>query len=344
VIGARTVWFERPGVASLRREPLREPGPLEVRVRALCSGVSAGTERRVLLGRVPPAARALMALPTMRGAFELPVAYGYATVGVVEAEGPVTLGASPRPPGLPGERLGERVFVLHPHQDVFVVPASALRPLPPGPPAERLVLAANLETAVNVVWDAEIGLGDRVVVSGSGVVGLLIARLCRRAGAAAVLAIERDPARAALAVALGATASVPSAVAAGAEIAAADVLIEASGAPEVLAALVAHAGPGARVVVASWYGDEVVGLPLGGTFHPHRLTLRSSQVANLDPRRQGRWTHERRWALAGELLADEGLDALIAPSTPLEEAPALYAELARGVAWYPPQRVLDARG
>ncbi len=318
---ARTVWFERPGVAALRREPLREPGPGEVRVRAICSGVSAGTERLVLLGRVPPAVRPLMALPAMRGGFELPVAYGYATVGEV---------------------LGERVFVLHPHQDVFVVPASALRPLPAGIPAERLVLAANLETAVNVVWDAELGLGDRVVVSGLGVVGLLIAWLCRRAGAA-VLGVDRDPARAALAVTLGATAQAGEALSATPAIEAADVLIEASGAPAMLAALVAHAGPAARVVVASWYGDDAVSLPLGGTFHPHRVTLRSSQVANLDARRLGRWTFARRWALVAELLADDALDCLIAPSTPLEEAPALYAELARGVPWHPPQRVLDAR-
>jgi 2-desacetyl-2-hydroxyethyl bacteriochlorophyllide A dehydrogenase len=330
---ARAVWFERPGVAALRREPLRDPGPGEARVRAVCSGVSAGTERLVLLGRVPPSARAVMALPAMKGGFELPIAYGYATVGVVEALGPSTS----------GERLGERVFVLHPHQDVLVAPASALRPLPAGLPAERLVLAASLETAVNVIWDAEVGLGDRVVVSGLGVVGLLIARLAHRAGASTVLGVDPDPARAALAVALGATGAVPSMVAATPAVAAADVLIEASGAPDALASLVAHAGPSSRVVVASWYGDEVVGLPLGGTFHPHRVTLRSSQVANLDPRRLARWTHERRWALAGELLADAALDRLIAPSVPLSDAPALYAELARGAPWHPPQRVFDAR-
>jgi threonine dehydrogenase-like Zn-dependent dehydrogenase len=333
VTDARTLWFERPGVAALRREPLREPGPGEVRVRALCSGVSAGTERLVLLGRVPEAARAIMALPAMRGGFELPVAYGYATVGLVEAVGP----------GVSGERLGERVFVLHPHQDVLVVPALALRPLPAGPPAERLVLAANLETAINVVWDAEVGLGDRVVVTGLGVVGLLVTWLARRAGASVVVGIDRDPARAALGVALGATAAAASTEATALDVEAADVLIEASGSPALLAALLASAGPEARVVVASWYGDALVGLPLGGRFHPHRVTLRSSQVGNLDPRRRARWTFERRWALAGELLADAALDGLIAPSVPLSLAPALYDELARGVPWHPPQRVLDAR-
>jgi 2-desacetyl-2-hydroxyethyl bacteriochlorophyllide A dehydrogenase len=337
---ARTVWFERPGVAALRREPLREPGPGEVRVRAICSGVSAGTERLVLLGRVPVAARAMMALPAMKGGFELPVAYGYATVGVVEAVGP-GYGAEPAP-GASGDRLGERVFALHPHQDVLVVPVGALRPLPDGPPAERLVLAANLETAINVVWDAEIGLGDRVVVTGLGVVGLLVAWLARRAGASVVIGVDRDPARGALSVALGADSAETSTEAAGVD--AADVLIEASGSPALLADLLASAGPEARVVVASWYGDAPVGLPLGGRFHPHRVTLRSSQVGALDPRRRARWTLERRWALAGDLLTDAALDRLIAPSVLLSAAPALYDELARGVVWHPPQRVIDAQG
>jgi hypothetical protein len=109
-------------------------------------------------------------------------------------------------------------------------------------------------------------------------------------------------------------------------------------------------GPGeARVraicsgVMASWYGDAPVDLPLGGRFHPHRVTLRSSQVGGLDPRRRGRWTVSRRWALVGELIDDAALHLLIAPSTPLSEAPALYDELARGASWHPPQRVMDAR-
>src|SRR5262249_49802558 len=139
--------------------------------------------------------------------------------------------------------------------DVLVALLAALRPLPSGPPAERLVLAANLETAVNVVWDAEIALGDRVVIAGLGVVGALVARLCRRAGASSGVAVDPQPQRAPLALALGATATSASLESAAREIAAADVLIDASGASAALAALVASAGPEARVVAASWYGD-----------------------------------------------------------------------------------------
>jgi threonine dehydrogenase-like Zn-dependent dehydrogenase len=331
-VRARAVWFERPGIAAVRDEPLAAPGDGEVLVRALCTGISAGTERLVLRAEVPPEARGVMALPSMRGGFELPIAYGYAAVGVIDALGPGVLGA----------RRGERVFALHPHQDRFVVASSALRPLPSGPPAARLVLAPSLETAINVVWDADVGLGDRVVVTGLGVIGLLVAWLARRAGAAEVIAFDPDAERAALASAFGATG-----IAGGVDASAAgeaDVLVECSAAPSALAALVGSAGPEARVVVASWYGGRHAALPLGGTFHPNRVTIRSSQVAAVAARRRDRWTTARRWGLGCALLEERGLDRLVAPAVPFDEAPRLYAELAAGARWMPPQRVLDPAG
>jgi 2-desacetyl-2-hydroxyethyl bacteriochlorophyllide A dehydrogenase len=326
---ARAVWFESPGVAAVREEPLREPGAGEILVQGICSGISAGTERLVLSGTVPPEARSIMALPQMRGSFELPVSYGYALVGRIEAVGA----------DIEATRIGERVLLFHPHQDRIIAPIEAIRPLPEGPPSERLVLLPNLETAVNVVWDAGVALGDRVLVTGLGVVGLLIVHLAARAGADQIVAVDPDPNRRALALALGATAAI--AEPEPAVVAECDVSIEASGSPRALAALVEHAGIEASVIVASWYGSTVAALSLGGRFHPHRVTLRSSQVGRIDPRRSARWSHARRWALAGELCRDGGLDRLIAPSVPLTQAPAVYAELARGIRWSPPQRVFD---
>lgn len=326
---ARAVWFESPGVAAVREEPLRAPGAGEVLVQAICSGISAGTERLVLSGTVPPEARSIMALPQMRGSFELPVSYGYALVGQIEAAGA----------GVDASRLGERVLLLHPHQDRVVAPIDALRPVPDGAPSPRLVLLPNLETAINVVWDAGVALGDRVLVTGLGIVGLLVAHLAARAGAAQIVAVDPDPDRRALALALGATAALAELDPAG--VAESDVSIESSGSSSALAALVEHAGLEASVVVASWYGSTIASLALGGRFHPHRVTLRSSQVGRIDPRRSARWSHARRWALAGELCCHEDLDLLIAPSIPLAQAPAVYAELARGERWSPPQRVFD---
>ena len=326
---ARAIWFESPGIAAVREEALREPGAGEVRVQAICSGISAGTERLVLSGTVPREAHAIMALPQMRGGFDLPISYGYALVGRIAAVGA----------GVEAHRLGERVLLLHPHHDQVIAPIEAIRPLPEGPPPERLVLLPSLETAINVIWDADVALGDRVLVTGLGVIGLLLVHLAARAGAHEIFAVDPDPDRRAMAIALGATAAF--AEPDPAVVAACDVSIEASGSPRALAAIVEHAGLEASVILASWYGSASTALALGGRFHPHRVTLRSSQVGRIDPRRSARWSHARRWALAMELARDADLDRLIAPSVPLSQAPAVYAELAAGVRWSPPQRVFD---
>jgi Zinc-binding dehydrogenase len=316
---ARTVWFERAGVASVREEPLAEPRDGEAIVRGRFSGVSAGTERLVLAGRVPEAVRDAMALPAMRGSFALPIAYGYALVGDVERE-----------PDAP-------VFTMHPHADLVIAPRAALRPLPRGVPGPRLTLAANLETAINVVWDAETALGDRVVVLGLGVVGLLTARLLSRSGVH-VLGVDPDADRRALAADLGidSLASAPAAA-----LRDADAIVDASGSPIALQTAIDGAGPDARVVVASWYGDTVAPLALGGGFHARRVRVVSSQVGRLPPHRLARWDHARRFALVVEELADPALDRLVAPAVPLSDAPRLYAELARGARWSPPHRVFD---
>jgi len=328
VTRARAIWFERPGVAALRDEPLPDPGPREALVRTLACGVSAGTERLVLMGRVPPDIHAVMALPAQRGSFDLPTSYGYAAVGIVEAIG---AGTSP-------DLLGRTVFALHPHHDRFISNEQALRPLSKDIPAPRATLAANLETALNAVWDAEIALGERVVVVGLGVVGQLVARLATRAGGH-VACIDPDERRNTLARDLGCAAALPSIDAA--IVAEADVLIEASGSPEALAALVASAGSEARILVVSWYGERGVPLPLGGRFHPNRVTIRSSQVGAIPPARRARFTFERRFSVVNELLRDDHLDRLVGPLVPFTDAPRLYTSLAAGEAWNPPHRVLD---
>lgn len=325
---ARAIWFERPGVAALRAERLVDPERGEVVVRTLYSGISAGTERLVLAGTVPREAREAMTLPSMRGSFDFPICYGYAAVGVIEES---ARGEAPPP--------SARVLALYPHRDRFVANAAELSRLPDGVPAPRLVLAPSVETAITIVWDAGVSLGHRAVVVGLGVIGLLVVRLAARGGAAHIAAVDRDPARRDLARALGAAETWASVDEAPVE--AADALIEASGSPELLAPLCARAGVDARIVVASWYGARTATLPLGGLFHPHRASIRSSQVARIPPERRDRWDRARRWGLACTLLADDALDALIAPPVPLADAPAVYAELASGAPWCPPQRVFD---
>ena len=180
---ARALWYARKGVAELRPAPLPRPRPGEARVRTLFSGISRGTERLVFNGAVGQSEWERMRGPNQEGAFPFPVKYGYCATGVVE-EGPAEL-------------VGRTVFCLHPHQDFFNVPAAALVPVPDGVPARRATLAANMETALNALWDGGAGPGDRIVVVGAGVVGLLVTSLAARLPGAEVTAVDMDAGRAA---------------------------------------------------------------------------------------------------------------------------------------------------
>ncbi|MBS0347580.1 MAG: zinc-binding alcohol dehydrogenase [Proteobacteria bacterium] len=306
---AQAFWTVAPGRGEIRRTPLRAPGADEVLVRSLRSGISRGTESLVFRGQVPPSQWTAMRCPFQEGDFPGPLKYGYASVGCVEA-GPAAL-------------LGRRVFCLYPHQDWYVVPADAVIPLPDAVSDARGVLAANMETALNGLWDATPRLGDRVAVIGAGVVGSLVAALAARIPGVRVELIDRDPRRAGLAARLGCAFATPEQASADA-----DLVIHASGHPDGLATALRIAGFEASVVELSWYGDQPVALPLGEAFHARRLTLRSSQVGSVATPQRARWSHRRRLALALELLADPVFDALLSGESPLAELPAVLPRLA----------------
>lgn len=289
---ARALWIVGQGQAELRTEPLPEPGAGEVLVRTAFSGISRGTESLVLRGGVPEDQQEVMRAPFQAGAFPWPVKYGYTSVGRVEA------GALPK---------GTPVFCLYPHQDAYVVPIEAVTPLPDGLPLQRVVLASNLETAVNAAWDAGVGPGDRVSVVGGGVVGGLVAWLLGRMPGVEVELVDVQPARAALADAIGVRFASPDAATGDR-----DCVIEASGAAAGLATAIGLAGVEARVVVLSWYGAGAVPVPLGGGFHSRRLILRSSQVGRIPPGRAPRFTFRRRLQTVLSLLAEgPELEALV---------------------------------
>lgn len=308
---ARQFWVRVPGSGEIVAAPLPSRQEGEVLVRTLFTGVSRGTESLVFRGRVPESQREAMRAPFQEGDFPAPVKYGYANVGEV-LEGPEDL-------------RGRAVFCLFPHQDRYIVPAAAVTPLPEGVPAERAVLAANMETAVNAVWDATPGPGDRIVVFGGGVVGTLVAWLCNALPGARVTLIDPDESRSATAEALGLTfrSSPPGS-------ADADLVVHASGNPQGLVEALAAAGPEATVLELSWFGDRPVTLPLGEAFHHRRLTLRSSQVGRIPAHRQPRWTHERRMELALSLLEEPALDALITGESPFDQLPQLMQRLTGG--------------
>ena len=298
----KALWYVEPGIAVLRDEQVA-PGPDDLCVRAHFGAISRGTEALVFAGRVPQTEYQRMRGPHMGGVFPFPVKYGYAIVGTVYSG----------PPHLHG-RMG---FALHPHQDLFALPPDGFIPLPEGVPPQRAVLAANMETALNAVWDGVPGPADRIAVIGAGVVGALVAFLCAQVPGTDVVLVDIDPARAALARALGVTFASP-----GGAPKDCDLVFHASGSASGLATAFDLAGDEARIIEMSWYGAGEAAIPLGGTFHSRRLTIASSQVGKVAPSHRPRWTPARRMAAALGLLRDARLDALIAPPIRFADLPA----------------------
>src|SRR6056297_1413179 len=231
---ARAFWSVAPGRGEIRAEHLAPVDSGSVRIEARYSAVSRGSESLVFGGHVPESEHARMRAPFQRGEFPFPVCYGYACVGDV-LEGPSPL-------------RGRSVFCLHPHQDRFVVPVDAVVPLPEDVPPARAVLAANLETALNAVWDGRPGPGDRIAIVGGGVVGLLVGALCSALPGSRIALVDASAARREVAKALGMTFHAPDAAPAEC-----DLVFHASGSPEGLTTALSCAGPEATVIELSWY-------------------------------------------------------------------------------------------
>lgn len=313
IITAQACWTVAPGRAEIRSEALPALAAGEVRVRTLHTGVSRGTEGLVFRGEVPVSEAQRMRAPFQVGEFPGPVKYGYVNVGVVEAG--------------PAELLGCTVFCLYPHQTVYQVPASAVVRLPGDVPPARAVLAANLETAINALWDAAPRLGDRIAVVGGGTLGLLVAWLAAQMPGCQVEVVDTEASRADVAGALGASFALPAHARADA-----DLVVHTSGHAAGLATSLRLAAFEATVLELSWYGSRSVSVPLGEAFHSQRLTLKSSQVGQVATPQRGRWSHRRRLELALSLLANPVLDRLITHTAPFHELPNVLERLSKGAA------------
>jgi threonine dehydrogenase-like Zn-dependent dehydrogenase len=308
---AHAFWLRAPGCGEIRPVGLPEPGPDDVVVRTMRSGISRGTETLVFRGGVPPDQRARMRAPFQEGDFPGPVKYGYLNVGAVEQG--------------PPELCGRTVFCLYPHQTAYVVPAGAVSVVPEAVPPARAVLAGTVETAVNALWDAAPLVGDRVAVVGGGMVGCCVARLLRRFPAVHVTLVDVDPARADVATALGVDFALPDDAEAGC-----DLVVHTSATSAGLQRSLDLLAPEGTVIDLSWYGDAEVRLSLGGAFHAGRLGIRSSQVGTISPARAARRTAADRMALALDLLRDAAFDALLTGESHFDELPAVIARLAAG--------------
>ena len=307
---ARAFWVTAPGQGEIRAEDLPTPADDDVVVRTLYSGVSRGTEAMVFAGRIPETEWQRMRAPFQAGDFPAPIKYGYASVGIVEHG--------------PPELAGRKVFSLYPHQTRYLVPAAAVHVLPEGVPPSRAVLAANMETALNALWDARPHVGDRIAVVGAGTVGCLTAWLSSGIAGCRVELVDVNPRRAETAAALNLPFADPQSATPDV-----DVVIHASGAPAGLELALSLAGTEAVITELSWFGDTRVTLPLGGAFHARRLTLTSSQVGTIPAAQRSRWTTKRRMRLALSMLDDPALDVLITGESDFDALPEVMAMLTK---------------
>lgn len=307
---AQAYWTLGGQQGEIRPERLTATAVDQVQVRTLYSGISRGTESLIFREQVPQSEYQRMRAPFQAGELPGPVKYGYANVGIVEQG--------------PDELCGKTVFCLFPHQTRYQVPISAVVPLPDDVPPELAVLGANMETAVNGLWDAAPRVGDRIAVVGGGVVGVLLSWLCARIPGTRVQLVDTNPHRAQIAWAMGADFSSP-------ELAQQDndLVIHTSGNPQGLTTALTLAGRESEIIEMSWFGVQAATLPLGEAFHSRRLSIRSSQVGTISPARAARRNHHQRLTQAIGLLNDPVLHAVINETSHFHDLPDTMARLSK---------------
>jgi NADPH:quinone reductase-like Zn-dependent oxidoreductase len=311
VATARAFWITGPGHGEIRQQTLAAPRAHEARIRTLYSAVSRGTETLVFAGRVPRSEYARMRAPFQEGDFPAPIKYGYISVGVVESG--------------PPDWEGSEVFCLYPHQDLYNAPLGSLCRIPRGVPPARAVLAANMETALNALWDSGVDRGADLSVIGAGTLGCLCAWLARRHFHANVQLIDIDASRARVAEQLGVEFATPQTATSDRS-----VILHTSASAAGLTTAIELAAFEALIVELSWYGDTMTAISLGGAFHSRRLTLKASQVGHVAATMRGHATHRSRLQRALRLLSDSSLDCLVDAESPFEQLPEILAELTSG--------------
>jgi 2-desacetyl-2-hydroxyethyl bacteriochlorophyllide A dehydrogenase len=312
----RSLWFVGAGRVDFRDEGVGPPSTGEALVQTLYSAISPGTEMLVYRQQVPADMPVDESIGALAGTFTYPLKYGYAAVGRVVALGPEVEAAW-------RDRM---VFAFNPHETHFVAATRDLIPLPDDVDAETALFLANMETAVNFLLDGAPLVGERVVVLGQGVVGLLTTALLARLPLATLTTFDLYPLRRSASVSLGAHASLDPADALPTALDA-DLTYELSGSPATLDLAIAVTGFGGRIIVGSWYGEKRTQLDLGGRFHRSRLRLSSSQVSTLTPELLARWTKARRLGVAWDMLRRVEPARFITHRIPFHDAPQAYDRL-----------------
>ena len=318
-----SLYFTAPRHVSVRKESLPSPGRGQALVRTLLSAISPGTELLIYRGEFPPDLPLDENIPALAGAFAYPLRYGYAAVGEV-----IGLGAD-----LDSTWLGRQVFAFQPHASNFLVPVDELLPLPEGLAVEEAVFLPNMETALNFVLDGGPLIGEKVVIFGQGIVGLLTTALLAQFPLADLITLDHYPIRRQASLDLGAHASLDPSdpqelklgrARLGGAFSGADLVYELSGNPAALDQAIDYCGFNGRVVIGSWYGSKRASLDLGARFHRSRMRLISSQVSSLAPELSGRWGKARRFEVAWEMLQKVQPSRFITHRFPITQAAKAY--------------------
>lgn len=325
---AQQLWFTGVEQLELREQELSGPGADELLVEVECSAISAGTEMLVYRGQIPNEMALDANIAALQNQQQYPLQYGYASVGIVKTTG---INVDPK-------WLGQRVFAFQPHASYFITTLANLIPVPADIAAEDAVFLPNMETAVNLIQDGSPALGERVVVLGQGIVGLLVSSLLAQFPLAALFGVDAIPLRRERALQLGVSkvfdpfstadiSALKQQLSVAENLKGADLIYEVSGAPDALNLAISLSGFSSRIVIGSWYGNKTAAIDLGGDAHRNRLNISTSQVSSLAPELSGRWDKARRFELSWQMLRNLRPGQLITHRAPLSDAPALYQRL-----------------
>lgn len=327
-VHAQQLWFTGVEQIDVREQIFTAPGADELLVEVECSAISAGTEMLVYRGQIPNDMALDASITALQDQQQYPLQYGYASVGMVKAVG-INIDAA---------LLGQRVFAFQPHASHFITTLSNVIPVPADIAAEDAVFLPNMETAVNLIQDGSPALGERVVVLGQGIVGLLVSYLLAQFPLADLFGVDAIPFRRERSLQLGVSkvfdpfsmadiSALKEQLTAAENVKGADLIYEVSGAPNALNLAIELSGFASRIVIGSWYGNKTAAIALGGDAHRNRLTITTSQVSSLAPELSGRWDKVRRFELCWQMLRNLRPSQLITHRAALSDAPALYQRL-----------------
>lgn len=310
---ANALWHTSSESSTILEQELPNSNHEMLLIKAYYSLVSMGTERLVASALMPVAIGDQMGVPYMEGSFSLPCKYGYSLTGRV-LKGPA-------------EYKGKIVHLMHPHQDKAWVNAFSVFSIPEDIPPLRAVLASQVETAINAIWDSRISPGDQVLVAGFGLVGAIITLLAVQIPGVKVSVLEKNEFRKAIAremcFAVLDTQEDNDAVF--------DVAIHTTGDEKAMQFCIDHIGNESQVTEVSFYGKKSVNLMLGETFHTQRKRIIASQVSQIPSHRLNRWNLQRRKNLVFDILKDKRFDLLVGKVIPFEQAPFFFNQIRYGL-------------